>query len=312
MLLNVIDSHTEGEPTRILLEDDFDFGGGTVAEQATVFARDFDHLRRALMLEPRGSEIMVGAVCVPAADPKADLGVIFFNNVGVLGMCGHGTMGVVRTLHELNRLDGGAPITLETNVGLIHAEQHTDGSIEVENVPSHREHANVAAVLSDRTVHADIAWGGNWFALVNDHGLAVEPPNIPALTTLAWEIRRTLNAADHPVDHVELLQQGTSGANSRSFVLCPGGAYDRSPCGTGTSAKIACLAADGVLGPGDVWVQESIIGSRFRASYRLEDDVVIPSIRGRAWITGETTLHLDATDPFRFGIDPSTSQGTAP
>jgi 4-hydroxyproline epimerase len=310
MQVNVIDSHTEGEPTRVLLEEDFDLGGGSVAEQAEIFARDYDHIRRATMLEPRASEVFVGALLVPATDPKADLGVIFFNNVGVLGMCVHGTMGVVRTLHELDRLSGAAPIALETNVGLIYAEQHTDGSIEVENVASYREHAAVRVELNEACVHADVAWGGNWFALVNDHGLDIEPTNIDALTARSWDIRRVLNDAGHPVDHVELFEPGRNGADSRSFVLCPGGAYDRSPCGTGTSAKVACLAAEQTLAPGETWVQESIIGSRFRASYRLEENHIIPKIRGRGWITGETTLHLEPTDPYRFGIDHRTLKGS--
>lgn len=303
MQVRTIDSHTEGEPTRVLFEDVPDLGGGAVQEQAKVFARDFDHIRRAVLLEPRGSDVLVGAVLVPASDPKADLGVIFFNNTGVLGMCVHGTMGVVRTLHELGQLDASAPIALETNVGLIYAEQHTDGSIEVENVASYREHAGVEVALDEGCLHADIAWGGNWFALVDDHGLEVELRNIDAMTALSWRIRRALNADGHPVDHVELFAPGRAGADSRSFVLCPGGAFDRSPCGTGTSAKVACLAADDRLAPGEGWIQESIIGSRFTASYRLDEELIIPRIRGRAWITGETTLHLDPADPFQFGID---------
>ncbi|MCH2160679.1 MAG: proline racemase family protein [Phycisphaerales bacterium] len=310
MQMRAIDSHTEGEPTRVIIDGTPDLGSGTVSEQADCLARNHDHVRRGIVLEPRGSEVLVAAMLVPPADPSADFGVIFMNNAGILGMCVHGTIGVVRTLREMGRIEAGAPVTLETNVGLVHAQEEDDGTIAVENVASRRVARDVPVELEDRTVHADIAWGGNWFALVKDHGEDVSSSNIDALTELAWRIRRRMNALGlggddgGEVDHVELYGEPAPGADSRSFVLCPGGAYDRSPCGTGTSAKVACLAADETLAPGDTWVQESVIGSRFHASYRVEDGEVIPRIRGRAWITAALDLRFDPDDPFRSGIAP--------
>ena len=302
MEIRAIDSHTEGEPTRVLIEGVPDLGSGSVAEQANVFAREHDHIRRAVVLEPRGSEELVAALLVPPADPSADIGVIFINNSGILGMCVHGTIGVVRTLRELGQIDTGATVTLETNVGLVTANEHDDGSISVENVASWRSEANVTTDIGDRSVHSDIAWGGNWFALVSDHGEEIPPGNIDPLTEVAWRIRRTLNQTHPDIDHIELYGPASDGADSRSFVLCPGGEYDRSPCGTGTSAKIACLAADGILAPGATWIQESVIGSRFMGTYRLDGDAILPTIRGRAWITASLDLRLDDSDPFRHGI----------
>ena len=309
MRMQAIDSHTEGEPTRVITDGAPDLGPGSVTEQAQRLARDHDHLRRGVVLEPRGSDVLVAAMLVPARDPSADFGVIFMNNAGILGMCVHGTIGLVRTLRDTGRIPADASVTLETNVGLVHAREDADGTIAVENVPSRRVAADVPVELEDRTVHADIAWGGNWFALVRDHGEEVTGGNIDALTELAWRIRRNMNANGlggddgGEVDHVELYGEPSPGAHSRSFVLCPGGAYDRSPCGTGTSAKVACLAAEGTLAPGETWVQESVIGSRFLASYRLEGGEVIPDIRGRAWITANLELRFEPDDPFRNGID---------
>ena len=308
MNIHVIDSHTEGEPTRVLIEGAPDLGSGPVAEQAKTFAENHDHLRRAMVLEPRGSDVLVGAILIPPSDPSADFGVIFVNNAGILGMCVHGTIGVMRTLQSIGKIDAGSEIILETNVGLVKAHEHSDSSITVENVASYRSSTKIPVQLKDRTVHADIAWGGNWFALVEDHGEDLMPERITELTKVSQAIRTVMNDqgldgdTGGAVDHVELFSPVATAAHSRSFVLCPGGAYDRSPCGTGTSAKIACLAADGLLKEGEEWIQESIIGSRFTARYRLEAGKVIPEIRGRAWITADSQIHIDETDPFRYGI----------
>ncbi|MEE2972030.1 MAG: proline racemase family protein [Planctomycetota bacterium] len=314
MKVPVVDSHTEGEPTRVVLEGACSFGDGTVAEQAEILERDFDHLRRGVVLEPRGSDVVVAAFLVPPRMSAAEVGVIFVNNAGTLGMCVHGTIGVVRTLAHLGRVDDrpGREVRIETPVGPVTATFAVDGGIAVENVPSHRALHRVPVELSDRTVHADVAWGGNWFALVSDHGVRLESSRIEELTSLSRSIRRVLNERGldrrgdrgGEVDHVELFAPGPDTGLSRNFVLCPGGAYDRSPCGTGTSAKIACLAAEGRLAPGERWVQESIIGSRFEGWYRPheETDAVVPTIQGRAWITAEATLVLDERDPFRHGI----------
>lgn len=314
MDLHAIDSHTEGEPTRVLVGGVPDLGPGPVARRAEVFSREHDDLRRALVCEPRGHDVLVGALLLPAGNDDVDAGVIFFNNVGMLGMCVHGTIGVVRTLAHLGRVptDPGTTVRLETPVGVVAATLGEAGLISVENVASHRSHRGLEIDLGDRVVHADVAWGGNWFALVSDHGERLGIERRLELTDLCWRIRHGVNRvlADLPdaprVDHVELFAPGDGDVDSRNFVLCPGGAYDRSPCGTGTSAKLACLAADGELDEGRPWVQESIIGTRFVGRWRSGPDLgvgeVVPHIAGRAWITGTIRPVRAADDPFRDGL----------
>ena len=314
MRIPIIDSHTEGEPTRVVI-DGLELGSGSMKDRVARFHGEFDDVRRGILLEPRGSDAHVAAFLGDPLDNDADASVIFANNAGVLGMCVHGTIGVVRTLQHLDRVseEAGTQVRLDTPVGRITAVIRSDGEISVENVPSRRTSRGIRVELHDRTIHADIAWGGNWFALVEDHGEPVERGNRESLLAIANEIRRIMNARGldgtgtnaGPVDHVELFGPGANGCDSRNFVLCPGGAYDRSPCGTGTSAKIACLAADGLLAAGTAWIQESMIGSRFRASWQpAEDgDAVIPTITGHASITGEGILRLDPNDRYRFGID---------
>ena len=316
MRIRVVDSHTEGEPTRVVVDGAPLPAGRSVADRAASIARDHDALRRGLVLEPRGSEVMVAAFLVPCEPGSdADTGVIFVNNAGVLGMRVHGTIGVVRTLQHLDRVatDPGTIVRLDTPVGPVTATVDETRAIAVENVPSRRTLARVPVELDDRLVHADIAWGGNWFALVDDHGEPLDAGNVDRLTEVARRIRRRLNdegldrgpdGGSGPVNHVELFGPPAAGGDSRSFVLCPGGAYDRSPCGTGTSAKLACLAADGRLAPGTAWVQESIIGSRFTGSYRVGErpDEIVPTIAGRAWITAESDLVFEADDPYAAGI----------
>jgi len=314
MRIPIIDSHTEGEPTRVVIDVPA-VGSGSMSERVDRLQTELDGLRRGILLEPRGSDAHVAAFLGEPVDDDADASVIFANNVGVLGMCVHGTIGVVRTLQHLGRAttDPGTRIRLDTPVGRVAATIEADGGISVENVPSRRTARSVRLDLHDRIVHVDIAWGGNWFALVDDHEEPIEPANREALLSISKEIRRVMNATGlegtgtdaGPIDHVELFGPGRNGSDSRNFVLCPGGAYDRSPCGTGTSAKLACLASDGVLEAGETWVQESIIGSRFEASWRpaTDADAVVPTITGRAWITGEGVLRLDPDDPYRFGID---------
>ena len=306
--IHVIDSHTEGEPTRLVIAGGPDLGGGPLAERLARLRRDHDDLRTAVVREPRGSEVLVGALLCEPVDPAAAAGVIFFNDVGYLGMCGHGTIGLVATLAWLGRLGPGRH-RIETPVGDVGAELHDDGRVSVHNVPAYRSRAGVAVDLpGGGRLTGDVAWGGNWFFLVCDHGLPVERAAIPELTDLAWRVRRGLAAAGvtgddgAEIDHVELLAASPT-ADARAFVLCPGGAYDRSPCGTGTSAKLACLAADGALESGRTWVQESVIGGRFEASYTpLPGGRVAPVVAGRAWVTAEAWLLRDPTDPFRDGI----------
>ncbi|HYF62981.1 MAG TPA: 4-hydroxyproline epimerase [Herpetosiphonaceae bacterium] len=308
--IQIVDSHTGGEPTRVVCSGGPDLGRGTLAEQRERFQAKFDHFRRAIICEPRGSGVIVGAMLVPPVQPQSVAGAIFFNNVGYLGMCGHGTIGLIATLAYLGRIGPGEH-RVETPVGTVAATLHADGRVSVQNVPSYRHLRDVTVEVAGLgAVRGDVAWGGNWFFLADGHGLAVESGNIEALTEAAWSIRAALAAAGisgaggAEIDHIELFGPGGAGADSRSFVLCPGKAYDRSPCGTGTSAKLACLAAAGKLAPGAEWVQESVIGSRFVASYARRGDEIIPTITGRAYVTGAGSLLIDPADPFRWGIRP--------
>jgi 4-hydroxyproline epimerase len=305
--ISIIDSHTGGEPTRLVIAGGPDLGRGSLAERRERFAREFDHVRSAVVCEPRGSDVIVGALLCEPVDPSCAAGVIFFNNVGMIGMCGHGTIGLVASLAHLGRMQAGRQ-RIETPVGIVEAELHADGSVTVHNVPARRAHKNIAVeVPGHGRVVGDVAWGGNWFFLIADHGYELELSNVATLTEFTWKVRQALAANGitgddgGEIDHVELFG-ATPNADSRNFVLCPGKAYDRSPCGTGTSAKVACLAADGKLAEGQVWRQESIIGSVFEASYRREGGFVLPSIRGRAWVNAEATLLIDESDPFRWGI----------
>lgn len=304
-MIFVIDSHTAGEPTRLVVQGGPDLGAGTVKEQLDILRAEHDSFRSAVVNEPRGSDILVGALLCKAADPNCAAGVIFFNNVGYLGMCGHGMIGVATTLAHLKSLSVGE-FAFETPVGIVRATILQDGRVSIRNVPSFRERKNLEVdVPGIGIVRGDVAWSGNWFFLIEEHGQDLHIGNVEQLTDYAWRIRQALNAGPAPdVDHIELFGPAQRpGNNSRSFVLCPGKAYDRSPCGTGTSAKLACLHADGKLRPGEIWKQESIIGSVFEASYELsEAGEVIPTITGRAHITGETKLLFDPLDPFVMGI----------
>ncbi|WP_435015914.1 4-hydroxyproline epimerase [Tundrisphaera sp. TA3] len=305
----VIDSHTGGEPTRVVISGGPDLGTGDLAGRRALFRDRFDTFRSAVCNEPRGSDAMVGALLCEPVDPACAAGVIFFNNVGVLNMCVHGTIGLVVTLAHLGRIGPGVH-RIETPVGEVAATLHENNEVTVRNVPGYR-HAKAVAVEVEGhgTVHGDIAWGGNWFFLVDDHGQDLQLRNIERLTDVAWKVREGLERAGiagadgGEIDHIELFGPSEA-ADSRNFVLCPGKAYDRSPCGTGTSAKIACLVADGKLPEGRRWRQESIIGSVFEGFATVEEGRTIPHVRGSAFITAEATLLLDPADPFRDGIRP--------
>jgi 4-hydroxyproline epimerase len=307
--LQVIDSHTGGEPTRVVVGGGPDLGRGSMAERRALLRERFDWLRSAVVNEPRGSDVLVGALLCEPADPACVAGVVFFNNVGYIGMCGHGTIGVAVTLGHLGRIRPGVH-RLETPVGVVAFECAGGAEVAVENVPSYRHAAGVTvAVDGVGPVTGDVAWGGNWFFLVADHGQELELKNAERLTDFTWRVRRALarNAITGQdggeIDHIELFGPPRDpSCQSRNFVLCPGGAYDRSPCGTGTSAKLACLYADGKLAEGQVWRQESIVGSVFEGSVRLDGGRVIPRIKGSAYVSAEATLLLDPRDPFRWGI----------
>ena len=300
-----IDSHTGGEPTRIVIAGGPELGEGSVAERCLRFRDQHDGFRQFAVNEPRGSDILVGGLLVPPTDPSCVCGIIFFNNISTLGMCGHGTIGLVATLAHLGRIGVGEH-RIETPVGVVTATWHGNGRGSVRNVTSYRHAANVAvSVEGYGWVTGDIAWGGNWFYLIGDHRETLEAGNTERLTDVCTRIRRALNASGTTgangaeIDHIELFAAPNDPKNhSRNFVFCPGKAYDRSPCGTGTSAKLACLAASGKWQPGDVWRQESIVGSVFEGHYERDANGIIPTIAGTAFITAETTLLLEEGDPF--------------
>jgi 4-hydroxyproline epimerase len=307
--ITIIDSHTGGEPTRLIIGGGPELGHECLAARVLRFREQFDHIRSAVVCEPRGSDVVVGALlCEPHA-PDCVAGVIFFNNVGYLGMCGHGMMGVVASLAYLGRLAPGRH-RIDTPVGVVEAELHADGSVTIDNVASYRSRQAVSVNVAGQSVTGDVAWGGNWFFLVSGHGLALGADNVDALTAYAVAVRAALEADGVTgddgalIDHIELFAASRTGADAQSFVLCPGKAYDRSPCGTGTSAKLACLAADGKLAEGVLWRQESVIGSVFEASYRRDGERIMPRIRGTAWVCAQATLIFDERDPFVWGIRP--------
>jgi len=317
--VHVIDSHTAGEPTRVVVDGGPDLGCGPLENQLAAFRTGFDQFRSAVINEPRGSDVLVGALLCRPADPASAAGVIFFNNRGYLGMCGHGTIGLVASLRYLQRLDLGTH-RIETAVGAVSSQLLPDGRVSVRNVTSFRLRKEVTVDVDGYgKVTGEIAWGGNWFFLVKEFREELSLRRAAWLSELTRRIREALCRAGikglhgAEIDHIELFGPPRSGrADSRNFVMCPGGAYDRSPCGTGTSAKLACLAADGLLLPGQVWRQESILGTIFEGSYEpaaasdlVEGSLelqVTPTITGRAWITGDSRLLFDESDPFAAGI----------
>jgi 4-hydroxyproline epimerase len=308
--VRVIDSHTEGEPTRVIVDGGPALGDGPLAERLARFAGEFDHFRRFAVNEPRGHDALVGALLCQPHDRSCAAGVIFFNNVGYLGMCGHGTIGLAVTLAHMGRLRPGRH-RFETPVGVVGVDLIDGAAATVDNVESYRLGKAVPVEVAGLgTVRGDVAWGGNWFFLTSTSPCELVPANIGQLTQAAIAIRDSLAAQGVSgkdgalIDHVEIFAPPhSSDANSRNFVLCPGGAYDRSPCGTGTSAKLACLSADGKLRPGEMWIQESIIGSRFRATFEPgPNGGILPRISGRAFVCAESVLVEDPADPFRHGF----------
>ncbi len=307
--IKIIDSHTGGEPTRVVISGGPDLGQGSMVERLQRFKNQHDDFRSAVVNEPRGSDAMVGALLCEPGDPSCIAGVIYFNNVGYLGMCGHGTIGLITTLAYLNRITSGE-YRIETPVGVVSAHLHETGEVTVANVPSYRKAAKVSVnVLSYGEVVGDVAWGGNWFFLIENHNLKLTFDNLEALSDFTWKVRLALreqgitgdNGAE--IDHIEVFGPSQKpGVNSKNFVMCPGKSYDRSPCGTGTSAKLACLYADGKLKEGDVWRQESIVGSIFEGTIKVIDGQMYPSITGSAFVNAEADLILDERDPFYAGI----------
>lgn len=310
MRIQVVDSHTGGEPTRVVVSGGPDLGAGSIHERRSCFRENFDRFRSAIVNEPRGSDAIVGALLCPPSDPSSQAGVIFFNNVGYLGMCGHGTIGLVATLAYLNRIEPGH-LRIETPVGIVGAQLHEDSAVTVQNVPCHRYRKDVPVHVSGfGTVHGDIAWGGNWFfQMKGESPFALSLDKLDELKDFTWRIRQALERKritgenGDAIDHVELFGEAHNPeADSRNFVMCPGRSYDRSPCGTGTSAKMACLFSDGKLKVGEKWIQESITGSLFEGHIEVIDGKTIPFIRGSAFVTSEASFILDERDPFCWGI----------
>jgi 4-hydroxyproline epimerase len=307
--VTVIDSHTEGEPTRVVISGWPEPPGASMAERRDAMRRHQDALRAGIVREPRGHDAIVGALLTAPVSPEATAGVVFFNDVGYLGMCGHGLIGVVRTLEFLDRITPGV-VRIDTPVGTVSAELQDDGGVTIENVPAYRHRADVEVdVPGFGRVRGDIAYGGNWFFLTDASAVSLAMTNVRELMAFTMAVRDALDSqgitgADGArVDHIELFGAPSRGdADSRNFVLCPGAAYDRSPCGTGTSAKMAVLHARGALSVGDQWRQESITGSLFTGWLTERDGALIPHIAGRAFITARSTLLFDDGDPFRFGI----------
>ncbi len=307
--VQVIDSHTAGEPTRVVIEGGPDLGRGALTERLACFRERYDFFRSGVVNEPRGSDVVVGAILLEPFDRTCEAAVIYFNNVGYLGMCGHGTIGLVRTLEHMGRIGPGEH-RIETPSGVVTTTLHPSGQVTVENVPAYRLHKDVSLdVPGYGVVTGDVAWGGNWFFLASIPGLSLALANVAELSKCAQAIKTALagngitGTNGDEIDHIELFGAAeATEANSRNFVLCPGNAYDRSPCGTGTSAKMACLYADGHLSPGKVWRQEGILGTYFDGSVSVKDGQVIPSITGEAYVTGEAKLFFAEKDPFRWGI----------
>lgn len=303
--IDFIDSHTGGEPTRVITTGFPDLGNGSMAERLDRLRTQHDHWRRAAVLEPRGSDTLVGALLLDPVDARACTGVIFFNNVGYLGMCGHGTIGVVRTLQHLGRIAPGRHL-LETPVGPVWTELLDDGRIAVDNVESYRLAAGITLdVPGYGSVRGDVAWGGNWFFVTSDCPQPIALANWRALTDYALAIRAALERAPvgADIDHIEITGAADrDDIDARNFVLCPGGAYDRSPCGTGTSAKLACLAADGKLAPGAIWRQAGVLDSVFEGSYQPGQLGVLPRIVGTAYITAAGSLFIDGRDALTWGV----------
>ena len=307
--IRVIDSHTGGEPTRLVVSGGPELGSGPLNARLERFRAEHDTYRSAVVNEPRGSDVMVGALLCEPVDRTCAAGVIFFNNVGYLGMCGHGTIGLVATLSYMGRIRPGEH-RIETPVGTVSAILHDNGEVTVNNVLSYRSAAKVVVeVPGFGPVCGDVAWGGNWFFLVEAHSHELALSKVESLTNFTWAIRQALSrngitgANGQEIDHIELFGPSQKpGVNSKNFVLCPGKAYDRSPCGTGTSAKLACLYADGKLREGQVWKQESIVGSVFEGSIKIRDGQVYPSIKGSAFVNADANLVLDPRDPFCMGI----------
>lgn len=313
--MHVIDSHTEGEPTRVILSGGPDLGSGSLAERANILATEHQEFYRSVVSEPYGQEAMVGVMLVEPVNSECVAGVVYFDAASVIGMCGHGTIGVAVTLAHMGKIDIGTH-KIETPVGIVEVTLSNQNTVTVKNVDSYRTQKRVSVdVKGIGNVVGDIAYGGNWFFLVDDSPTPVLPNNIRGLTEAGIAIREAIHAQgitgenNGIIDHIVLYGPAlTQKGHTRNFVLCPDNAYDRSPCGTASSARLACLAADKLLLAGHDIHQESTIGSSYTLSYQntisptSPKGSITPAITGQAFITREATLIHNPNDPLKNGI----------
>jgi proline racemase len=322
-----VDSHTEGMPTRVITGGVGPIPGSSMLERKLHFEEHMDELRLLLMREPRGHGAMSGAILQPPLRPEADWGVVFIEVSGCLPMCGHGTIGVATVLVETGMVEVREPETivrLDTPAGMVEARVAVESgrarSVALQNVPSFLLARDRTAQVDGRTVTYDMAFGGNFYAILpaESAGLAVDPSRAAELIEGGLELMAAIDAADrpvHPADeriagcrHVIFTAPGEDGPRSqRSATSIHPGWLDRSPCGTGTSAKLAALHARGDIGVDEEFVNRSVIGTRFGGRIVAETEVggqpaIVPEITGRAWITGMGQYVLDPEDPFPAGF----------
>jgi proline racemase len=323
-----VDSHTMGEPTRVIIGGMRPIPGKTMADKRDYLKAQLDHIRTALMLEPRGHKDMFGSILLEPTHPQADLGIVFMDGTGYLNMCGHGTIGAVTVALEMGLLELKEPVTkvtFDTPPGLVFATAETEEgavkNVRVENVPSFLFREDILVdVPGIGRIPIDIAFGGNFFALVDNVHLRIKiiPENVGKLVDVAMNILRRVNKdveVRHPtkihlrsVDLVEIHEEVKgSKVHGRNVVVFGEGQVDRSPCGTGTCAKMATLFAKGKLGLEEDFVHESIIGTTFSGRLLRQTVVgnipaVIPEIKGRAFITGIQQFLIDPTDPLKYGF----------
>jgi len=324
---DAVDSHTEGMPARVIVGGVGEVPGATMMDKRLHFIEHMDDVRRLLMLEPRGHSAMSGAILQPPTRDDADWGVIYIEVSGCLPMCGHGTIGVATVLVETGRVEVTEPVTtirLDTPAGLVVAEVAVDAglarSVTIRNVPSFSHGLDLSAdVPGIGRVPYDMAFGGNFYAMVDAEGLGVEfsRDNGDEILRRGMQLMAAINETDspvHPADpairgckHVQVVAPGSDAKHSRHAMVISPGWFDRSPCGTGTSARMAQLHARGLMGPGDELVNESFIGTHFIGRIVEETEVagrpaIVPTITGRAWITGTAQYVLSDDDPFPEGF----------
>jgi proline racemase len=326
-VFHAVDSHTEGMPTRVITGGVGVIPGTTMSERRLHFLEHLDHIRTLLMYEPRGHASMSGAILQPPTRPDADYGVLFIEVSGCLPMCGHGIMGVATVLVETGMVEVTEPVTtirLDTPAGLVVAEVAVEDGVArrvtIRNVPAFADALDQAAeVPGIGPVTYDMAYGGNFYAIlpIERVGLPFDRARKNDILAAGLAIMAAINEQNRPVHpenpeiggchHVQFVAPGSDARHSRHAMAIHPGWFDRSPCGTGTSARLAQLHARGELKAGAEFVNESFIGSRFIGRIAEETTVagraaIVPAITGRAWLTGTAQYFLDPDDPFPGGF----------